>query len=249
MSDNLEVLKDRVKQQAELTKLRLYQDLSKRIGTGERVSATELKNFNMLDRYFNGDSEGNGGGPPEVFDNFDDAIEYLGVSRRTLSVNIKKGNIKQEPDGTFFKSELDKYLAKNGRKTEDQAVAPIEIQIKEADLRWRVAKATREETLNKQLDGTLISKDEVYTEWSAIVAAVMSSIEIFADRLPPLLYGRPREQMFEIIRDEVWMVRDMLYREGKYTPPPIEEKQCISTSKQKRSKKKLKKSATKPSKK
>ena len=69
----------------------------------------------------------------------------------------------------------------------------------------------------KKAEEKLISRDEASQEWAAVVAAVMSSLEIFADRLPPVLIGRNRVEMFEIIRDEVWELRNQLYQEGRYT--------------------------------
>lgn len=215
---NLDKLIEKTREAAVLGKLKLYQDLTRRIAAGEKLKPTELKLFNQLDKLFSGEQNGDNGEPPDIFDNYDDALEYLGVSRRTLSVNIKKGNIRQNSDGTFQKSELDRYLKKYGRKTEDEKTEPTEILIKKADLRWRIAKAVREEMLVKQLKGTLIQRDEVYTEWAGRVALVTSALEIFADRLPPLLQGKKREKMYQTIKQEVWELRDSFCTKGKYCP-------------------------------
>ena len=77
---------------------------------------------------------------------------------------------------------------------------------------------------NAQLEGSLFDQDTVVTEWAARVAVVTSGLNAFADRLPPLLEGKGRIEMQEIIKKEVWELRDSYYRKGKYTPEVKEKK-------------------------
>lgn len=216
-SSNVDKLIERSREAASIAKLKLYQTLTRKIAEGRQLTATELKQFNSLDRDFNGEPNG---GPKEVFDSFDDALSYLGVSRRTLSVHIKKGTIRQNEDGTFFKAELDKYLSQYGRKTKEQKTSSEDIEEKKnrADLRYRLARARREEMLVDQLKGLLIERKDVYAEWAGRVALVTSALENFADRLPPLLEGKTRGEMFEVIKGEVWELRNGFCREGRYCP-------------------------------
>jgi hypothetical protein len=223
MSTVTDKLIEKSTEAGQLAKLKLYNNFSRRIADGDKLGPTELKLFNQLDRYFTGGHGAEDEGPPDIFDTFDDAVTYLGVSKRTLSVHIKKGTLRQEPDGTFLKSELDKYLESYGRKTKENGEQdPIEIQIKKADLRWREARAIREEMLTEQIRGTLINRDEVNDEWASALSTVRHGLDIFSDRLPPLLKNKSQIQMYEIISQEVWELLDALYTAGKYTTPPPE---------------------------
>lgn len=197
-----------------LAKLKIYQDLTRRIADGEQLKPTEIKLFNRLESEF--EAEINGEVKDEVIDSFDDAAKYLGVSKRTVNVHLGKGTFKQNPDGTFQKSELNKYLEKYKRKPENEKT--IEIRKGRADLRLKIARARREELLVDELKENLMSKEVIATEWAKRVSLVTSGLEAFADRLPPLLEGKTREQMREILRDEVWELRNAYATVGKYCP-------------------------------
>lgn len=193
-----------------LAKIKIYQSFTERIAKGEQLKPTEIKLFNKLESEFEAEIK------EEVIDSYDDALKYLEVSRRTLHVHLKKGTFKQKPDGTFLKSELDKYLDKYPKKSE--STDSIKVRQGRADLRWKLAKARREEYLVKQLKKNLISWEDIQTEWAKRVSVVTSGLEGFADRLPPLLEGKSREVMREILRAEVWELRNAYTTEGRYCP-------------------------------
>ncbi|NIR06334.1 MAG: hypothetical protein GTN82_13005, partial [Candidatus Aminicenantes bacterium] len=99
-----------------LAKIKMYQELTRKIAEGKELKPTEIKLFNKLESEF--EAEINGEVKDEVIDTFDDACKYLGVSKRTLHVHLRKKTFKQNEDGTFQRSELDKYLAKYKKKSE-----------------------------------------------------------------------------------------------------------------------------------
>ena len=193
-----------------LAKIKIYQSFTKRIADGEQLKPTEIKLFNKLESEFEAEIK------EETIESYDDALKYLGVSKRTLHVHLRKKTFKQNPDGTFLKSELDKYLEKYKKKSE--STHSVESRKARADLRLKLARARREEFLVKQLKGNLMSWDDIQTEWAKRVSVVTSGLESFADRLPPLLEGKSREVMREILREETWELRNAYTTEGRYCP-------------------------------
>lgn len=169
----------------------------------------------------------------DVLPNAAALMEYAGWSKASVSYHITKGNIRQNPDGSFDKAVIDAYFEKknkgNGGRVKPapspEAAAPepgacesLDEQAKRADLRWRNARAEKEEILTKQIRGTMFSKADVLTEWTERVVAVASGLEALADRLPPLLAGLDPKEMQSIIKNEVRLLREAFARDGKYTP-------------------------------
>lgn len=197
-----------------LAKVKIYQDMTKRIATGETLKPTEIKLFNKLETEF--EAEILGEAKDELIDSFGDAVKYLGVSKRTVHIHLRKGTFRQNEDGTFQKSELDKYIEKYRKKSESSE--SVEIRKGRADLRLKIARARREELLVSELKKNLMSKNDIATEWAKRVSLVCSGLEAFADRLPPLLEGKSREEMREILRNEIWELRNAYCTEGRYCP-------------------------------
>ena len=82
--------------------------------------------------------------------------------------------------------------------------------------RYRIARAAMAELDLKIKEESLIDKDTVSREWALRVSEVAAGLEFLADRLPPLLVGKEREDIRAIIDDEVWRLRDVYSRNGKY---------------------------------
>lgn len=78
-----------------------------------------------------------------------------------------------------------------------------------------------------ELEKSMAKWNVIETEWAARVAVVTSGLNAFADRLPPLLEGKGRVQMQNVIKKEVWELRDAYYRKGKYTPEIKEKKKPV----------------------
>jgi len=81
-------------------------------------------------------------------------------------------------------------------------------------------KSIGEQLKNQKTRGELISLEDVVQEWAGRVSIVTSGLEAFADRLPPILEGKPRKEMRDIIKKEVRYLRESYARKGKYCPPP-----------------------------
>ncbi|KKN52407.1 hypothetical protein LCGC14_0612610 [marine sediment metagenome] len=197
---------DKALEKGQGAKVKLYSDLLQMIAKGEKLSPTQLRAFSLLGRELekmSGDSD-----PPELIASFDDAAEYCGVSKRTISHHLKMGHIRQNADGTFETSVLDDYL-KSGRHRGKKGSATNEEQTTRAKLRKLLADARRSEIITKQLLGVLIHRNDVDTKWAQRTAALCSGLELLENRLPPLLEGKTKRKMSEIIKKEVWTLRSV----------------------------------------
>lgn len=204
-----------------LAKVKLYQDILRKIKDGKSLNASEVKTLHILEREL--EAQTNSPDIPRIIQTYSDAASYCGFSKRTLSHHIGKGNIRQNGDGTFDREELDRFLSTHkGRrkKLKTDADRDLIAEREMADLRWRLARSMREEILVDQLKENLVARDDIAAEWAARVTEVTSGLSSLADRLPGVLEGKTRAQMQDIIATEVRNLRNAYAREGKYSPDP-----------------------------
>jgi len=88
-----------------------------------------------------------------------------------------------------------------------------------ADLRYRTARAIKEETLVAQLRDELISREDVCIYWGNRIREVWSGLYILAHRLPPELVGKTQGEMQETINREVRRLNESYCREHRFCPP------------------------------
>lgn len=213
-----------IRQAGQLAKLKVYRDLISRIGQGEKLSPTELKTFHQMEREIEAISTEQNGNEvnqqDQLIPSFAKAAEYCGVSARTISYHVKRGNIKQNTDGTFERSVLDAYLRSKGRKpgADGGMLGGIEAKKEKAELRFREARARREEMLVSQLKGNLMSRAEVAQEWAKRVQNVTSALDNLVDRLSPVLEGKRRGEIQAILKKEIQLLRESYATTGKYCP-------------------------------
>lgn len=81
--------------------------------------------------------------------------------------------------------------------------------------RFFLAKLEREKA-----EGELIPRSEVATLWAVRVGEVTSGLQGLVDRLPPLLVGKDRVQIREIVHEEIWRLRDQYARGGRHCETP-----------------------------
>jgi hypothetical protein len=191
-----------------------------RIGKGDDLKASEIKLFNTLEKEF--EEELNEGLPapkkPLLLQTNLEAAEYCGFTTRMISYHVHRGNIKANKDGTFDRSELDRFLATKGKRRGKKAAGSLDDKKDKADLRYRIAKAMREEMLVSQLKGNLASWEEVESQWRERVVVVTSGLEALKDRLPGLLVGKSRSAIQGILEEEIKLLREAYSSVGKYCP-------------------------------
>ena len=188
---------------------KLYQSLLLRIKNGETLKRSEYKLLKDLERELE---------PPEPAEKDDSRIKtfgaaaaYMGLSERTVVYHLRKGNIRQNADGSFDKAVLDAYLAASGRKQEGRWKSL------RADLRYRLARAEKEETLVAKLKEQLYDMAEIKEGWAWRISELTAALQSLVDRLPQLLEGKGRVEMAEIIRSEVHHIRERYARDGQFT--------------------------------
>jgi len=201
-------------------KRNLYESFVSRISKKEILKPSEIKLFRQLESELEAQAgNGNGSGSRgNIIISMDEAAAYIGSSRKTVSVNIKRGRLRQNADGTFNREDLDKWLSRFGRKGSSEEVESIRQQQEKAELRYRLARARREEILTAQLEKTLAPWEEVEREWRERVQLVAAGLEAWSDRLPALLIGRTREDIHKLIKGEVKELRQRFSRDGRYCP-------------------------------
>jgi hypothetical protein len=202
----------------QFARIKLYQSLLLRIKNGDTLKPAELRALSVLEKDLECQSGTND--PPKVLKGFEEAAAYCGFSKRTLSHHVGRGNLKQNANGSFDIEELDRFLSVKGRKRKKNATESRSIAEEKdlADLRWRLAKARREELLVDQLNENLVPRGEIAKEWAARVGELTAGLTGLIDRLPPLLQGKDRAEMREIILEEIWNLRDQYARDGRYSP-------------------------------
>ena len=91
-------------------------------------------------------------------------------------------------------------------------------QQERAELRYRVARARREEMLVKQLKVELMSRDEVGAEWGKRLNTLFLGIRLWTNRLSPRLEGKTRDEMMGIFDEEVYILMKTFAEKGRYCP-------------------------------
>lgn|GEM_PF-5425706 len=140
-------------------KAHIYRDLLAKIEAKQTLKPSEIRALASLEREI--EAELSGGSQSDTGKHtYDQAATYCGFSKRTLNWHVSRGNLKQGPDGKFDETELDRFLTAKGRKGGGGTAK------ERADLRYKLARARREEMLVAQLKGTLIDRSTAEKLWS-----------------------------------------------------------------------------------
>jgi hypothetical protein len=150
---------------------------------------------------------------------YKEVCDYLGISKRMLSYHVTKGNLRQNQDGTFAIQELQRWAKKYKRKKKGGGKYPdLDEMQQRADLRFRQARARREEMLVGQLKASLLSQKEVADGWAKRNANMRSSLLTLVDRLPATIEGKTRKQIGSILKEEIFYFLELYSQDGKYCP-------------------------------
>lgn len=141
--------------------------------------------------------------------------QAIGKDRRTVTRWTKAG-MPRNKDKTYCLPKVIDWLLTREKETllADQAMAGSADS--PALERYRLARAETAELDLQVKRESLIPIDDVHRQWALRVAEVAAGLEVLADRMPPLLVGKSREEMRTVIDGEVWRLRDVYSRNGKY---------------------------------
>jgi hypothetical protein len=208
-----------IRQAGDLAKVKMYRDLISRIGAGDRLKPMEMKTFHQLERDLEGLFNGDGGKTSGLISGYKEVCDYLGISKRMLSYHVTKGNLRQNQDGTFAIEELKRWAKKYKRTKKGSGKYPdLDERQQRADLRFRQARARREEMLVGQLQDSLLSQKDVANGWAKRSGNMRSSLLTLVDRLPATLEGKSRKQIGSILKEEIFYFLELYSQDGKYCP-------------------------------
>jgi hypothetical protein len=183
---------------AKLARVRQFKNLLEKIRNG-RASTSDMKAFSELERQLSQEDEDRPSAPPAKLTG-PEAQEYLGISRRMLSYHTTKGNLKANADNTYDRAELDRWAEKyrrtskrpmpsNGNDT-PQTMGEAKDQ---ADLRYKLARARREELVTSQLEGNLYPKEDVEAALRELVTTTRKALLMLPRLLPTIIHGKKNQ--------------------------------------------------------
>ena len=89
---------------------------------------------------------------------------------------------------------------------------------KEDRLRYEKARADKMEIQVALMKGEVKPLEDIHREWAARAAIYVNGLTVNQDRLPPILEGKSRNEMRQIIKNENYRLRDWICEQGQYTP-------------------------------
>ncbi|MBF0508054.1 MAG: hypothetical protein HQK57_03895 [Deltaproteobacteria bacterium] len=152
---------------------------------------------------------------PSTIRTQEDAACYLGLSQPAISKAVRAGRLTQQPDGSFLRTDLDDYLAKSPKRPKTDDETDLEYRLKEAELRYKVAKADREELIVAEMKANLIPVEAIGEMMRARVAEVKNGLEGLKNRLAPACAGKTTEEIAEIIDEGVYALLWSFAKSGR----------------------------------
>jgi len=142
--------------------------------------------------------------PPDV------VTQFFGVTPMTLT-NWGRMGMPKRGRGSYNLKEIFKWWLENIHKSKD--VSAGEVDTRE---RYWTAKADNEELKRDHTKGKLISKDRVVREFAARAVDLKVTMRAFKFRIAPLLEGKSREEITQILSTDVDRLLEAFCRNGRY---------------------------------
>ena len=156
----------------------------------------------------------------------DDVAKFFEVTKKTVAQWRKAGCPQVKRGKWNLKEVFDWWWRNIGQDRAEQESSDESLNEAKRLTQWE--KYRNERMKNEQLEGELISKDEVYKEWSKRMMEFKNACFNLETALPPLLEGKSQAEMRKIIYDFVWNMFDRVTRVGKF---------CAASKKQNKTKK------------
>ena len=184
---------DDILAEGEKAELAIYLKLSKKIINGEPVNAQEIKRFQEIKAKLERKRD-----ETEICRTKADAARYAGVSERVIRYHVKKKTLRQNDDGTFDKSEMDRWQA-HKKPSKDPA------KKNDPEARYREARAREKEEIVRRLRGEVILVAQVEKMFSDRAHAFAKALDMLPRRISLRVAGeakKPYQAVFEIIESE-----------------------------------------------
>jgi uncharacterized protein YdiU (UPF0061 family) len=190
---------------AKLGRVKAFRDLLQKIKLG-KATAADMRIFKDLERELSQEDEDQSPTPAKLTG--PQAIEYLGISRRMLSYHTTKGNLKANSDNTYDRAELDRWAEKyrrTSKRTAPGSDGPQTVgeQKDLADLRYKLARAEREELITAQLKGNLLEKSDVEAALAELIMTTKRVFLLLPHQAPTLLAGKDPVGQMETLQTMV----------------------------------------------
>jgi len=187
---------------AKLGRVKQFKNLLQKIKDG-KATAADMKTFKDLERELSAEDEDQGPKPAKLTG--PEATQYLGISRRMLSYHTTKGNLKANADNTYDRTELDRWAEKYRRQSKRTAPGSdspqtVGEQKDLADLRYKLARAEREELVTAQLKGNLLEKGDVEAALSELIMTTKRAFLLLPHQAPTSLAGKDPVGQMEVLQ-------------------------------------------------
>jgi hypothetical protein len=194
---------------AKLARVRQFKNLLEKIKNG-RATAADMKAFRDLERDLSTEDEDQPSAPVPAKLTGPEAQEYLGISRRMLSYHTTRGNLRANSNNTYDRAELDRWAEKYRRASKrpmpsngNEAPQTVGEAKDAADLRYKLARAEREELVTAQLKGTLLEKGDVEAALSELIMTTKRAFLLLPHQAPTLLAGKDAVGQMEALQSMV----------------------------------------------
>jgi len=210
---------EKLLQAGQLAKVRHYQTLVQKMAAGT-ITAQELSQYYSLERELEGGRK-NGADGPAARLSLEEAAALAGISKRGLLNHVTRGNVRRDPDGSFLRAEVERFkedgprrYAKGRRRRSSGEEEELDAK-ERADLRWREGRARREWLLVEQLEGKLISREEVERAFADRAHEFARALLLFSRRVGHRVAeksGRKLKAVIEIMDGEAKQIMDAYTR-------------------------------------
>jgi hypothetical protein len=137
---------------------------------------------------------------------------FFGVTQMTLT-NWGKGGLPKLARGRYELKACFDWWLENIQEPKAQTTTA-----RDANERYWQAKADNEEIKRDQARGDLLPVAEIMPEWAARVGEVKQGLLSLKTQLPPVLEGKTRNEIRDLIEKYAKALCEGYARNGKYTP-------------------------------
>lgn len=94
-------------------------------------------------------------------------------------------------------------------------------KIEEIKLKYWTWKAEKEKIGVEQAKEELVAREDIAKSWAGRISEVSAALVGFIDRLPPLLVGKSRNEIRQVLDDEFHNLRERYSRDGRHCTSPV----------------------------
>ena len=155
-------------------------------------------------------------GNPQVVLSTKDIAAFFDVTSKTIA-QWRKAGCPQIKRGQWDLKDVYEWYWENiaGERAAQQSG---DESLNEAKRLTQWEKYKNERLKNQQLEGSLVTWDEVSREWAKRAAEYKAGCFELENSLPPLMEGKDQPEMRKTIYEKVWSLFDRVCRTGTFCP-------------------------------